>query len=119
MLSKYTSHIGPDRQEHVFLSGGDCYALRCSYLHEGSSDISQQRIQQVLTNFQFIPPITGMYLHCNQAGSILQLQVDVFCKDVIDAVNSWLNVAMNDSDKKQKIESLLRIGTSGPVVNFS
>jgi hypothetical protein len=32
MLSKYTSHVGADRTEHVFLKGEDCYALRCALL---------------------------------------------------------------------------------------
>jgi hypothetical protein len=27
----YTGKVGPDRIEHVFLSGEDAYALRCSY----------------------------------------------------------------------------------------
>ena len=30
---RYTRGIGPARTPHVFLSGDDCYALRCAYLH--------------------------------------------------------------------------------------
>lgn len=32
---RYKSKIGAHQEEHTFLTGNDCYALRCSYLHEG------------------------------------------------------------------------------------
>lgn len=44
MLPKYSSTIGPLHEPHVFLSGDDCYALRCSLVHEGTGDIEKQKI---------------------------------------------------------------------------
>ncbi|MBN2771358.1 MAG: hypothetical protein JXR90_11740 [Spirochaetes bacterium] len=35
------------------LSGNDCYALRCSILHEGSDDISTQKKKDILDKFYF------------------------------------------------------------------
>jgi hypothetical protein len=70
-----------------YLSGKDCYALRCSFLHEGSDGISQQRARKVLDYFVFIP--NGA--HCNKLSNchfgdpkydgkeILQLSVSKFC----------------------------------------
>lgn len=40
LASKYRAQIGADREMHVFLSGNDCYALRCAMLHEGESNIA-------------------------------------------------------------------------------
>src|SRR5690606_15538214 len=37
---KYIAYIGPEKMKHVFLSGGDAYALRCSFVHQGEFDIT-------------------------------------------------------------------------------
>src|SRR5260221_10862247 len=58
---RYTHAIGPNRDQHVFLSGQDCYALRCAFLHEGSDDVTRQRARQALESFVFVePPNAGM-----------------------------------------------------------
>ena len=90
MLLKYTGYIGPNKEEHIFLCGEDCYALRCALLHEGSDDISEQRAQKVLEEFNFVVPPSGWTVHKNQSNNSLQLQVDIFCRDVCSSVNSWL-----------------------------
>lgn len=90
MLSKYTSHIGPDKHEHVFLNGEDCYALRCALLHEGSHDITEQRARQALESFNFVVPPSGCRVHMNQFNNALQLQVDVFCLDICESVHRWM-----------------------------
>jgi hypothetical protein len=90
MLSKYTRGIGPDKKEHIFLTGADCYALRCALLHEGSHDIKEQRAQEVIEHFNFVVPPNGWTVHMNQSGNALQLQVDVFCQDICASVNQWL-----------------------------
>ena len=90
--SKYARKVGADGNRKVFLCGGDCYALRCSYLHEGRNNILNQRAQKVLDDFPFItPPGNGMRVHMNQVNSTLQLQVDIFAMDVAEAVDAWAN----------------------------
>ncbi|MBA7504750.1 hypothetical protein ES706_03404 [subsurface metagenome] len=56
---KYKAKIGADKVEHIFLSGNDCYALRCSFLHEGKSEIVHQRARNVLDDFEFVVPPKG------------------------------------------------------------
>lgn len=90
MLPKYTRQVGADREEHVFLQGEDCYALRCALLHEGSHDISEQRAQQVIENFNFVVPPQGWEVHMNQMKNALQLQVDIFCRDICSSVHQWI-----------------------------
>jgi len=80
MLPRYESYVGADRHHHVFLSGRDCYALRCSYLHEGGDSIAEQSARQALHRFHFVSPRPNWTVHCNQSDSVLQLQVDVFCQ---------------------------------------
>jgi hypothetical protein len=90
MLSKYTRNIGANKEEHIFLKGEDCYALRCALLHEGTDDITEQRAQEAIESFNFVVPPQGWTVHMNQSGNALQLQVDVFCKDICASVEEWL-----------------------------
>lgn len=37
----------------VFMTPGDCWALRCSLLHEGSDDVGEQRAKETVSRFRF------------------------------------------------------------------
>lgn len=91
LSNKYSRKIGPNAELHVFLSGDDCYSLRCAYLHEGVDDIMGQRARDILERFRFVAPMRGYLVHLNQKNNILQLQVDIFCKDIAEAVNKWFD----------------------------
>lgn len=78
------------QKSQVFLSGRNCYAVRCAYLHEGEFDITSQEVRDVLVRFHFITPPKNNTLHCNLLNQSLQLQVDIFCEDVCAAVETWL-----------------------------
>lgn len=106
MLQKYTHRIGADEVEHVFLRGEDCYALRCALLHEGSHDISEQRAQKVLENFSFVVPPKGWQVHMNQMNTSLQLQVDIFCRDICESVHKWI---ADNSFSNGELDSFLTI----------
>jgi hypothetical protein len=88
--------------QHVFLSGKDCYALRCAYLHSGDFDITAQDAQDVLSRFEFLAQESGMICHRNQytnlqtSVSVLQLQVCNFCEEVCEAVERWLAARATD-----------------------
>jgi hypothetical protein len=94
LLPKYTH--APGGITHVFLSGDDCYALRCTYLHEGDFDILGQPAQNVLERFHFVASASGKMMHCNQINQILQLQVDLFCEEICSAVEDWLRARGSD-----------------------
>ena len=80
---------GPHRQ---FLAGNDCYALRCAYLHEGGDDILSQSAREALQRFQFCVPPGNNTFHCNDRDGVLQLQVDIFCRDLADGAENWLDI---------------------------
>jgi len=88
LLPKYTSVM----DGHVFLSGDDCYALRCAYLHAGDFDILAQPARKVLERFHFVASVSDKMMHCNQFNQILQLQVDLFTEEVCSAVEEWLRM---------------------------
>lgn len=110
MLPKYSSTMGRLQEVHVFLSGDDCYALRCSLLHEGTGDIGGQAISRILESVHFNEPSDkGGMLHCNQSKSVLQLQVDIFCHDFISAAHQWLSDVQDDAGIQARMQSLARI----------
>lgn len=109
MIDKYKGYIGPEKTEYIFLSGNDCYALRCSYLHEGKSDISHQRIQEVIEDFEFVVPPEGGICHCNQSNQKLQLQVSIFCKDILKSIEDWLKNISGDVAKQEELSNILKI----------
>lgn len=86
----YRRRVGVAQEEVTFLSGRDCYALRCALLHEGSTDTSMQRAREALSRFHFCTP--GQFnnsMHCNQINDALVLMVDEFAKDILDAARAW------------------------------
>lgn len=102
-----------------FLSGEDCYALRCAFLHEGDFDISGQRVQKALTSFNFIVPPPNMRLHRISSGSRLALQVDRFCEEVCGAVEAWLLQRGKDPAVAAAIAEMARIKVIEPGQGFS
>ncbi len=109
MLRRYQKRIGYEKTLHTFLSGMDCYALRCSFLHQFETDITQQRARQVLENFIFVQPQVLGEVHMNQTNNQLQLQVDIFCIDILLSVESWLEDHKKDEAINERAENLMEI----------
>jgi len=91
------------------MTASDAYALRCAMLHEGRVDIVEQRARVALSRFHFIEPIPGSYIHNNRAGDTLQLQVDVYCRQICDAVRAWERDARGRAEIEQRGGELLDI----------
>jgi hypothetical protein len=101
----YTRKLG-DAKDHVFLSGEDCYVLRCAFLHAGDMDIRAENVSQALARFQFVVPPDHESWHMNQYGLVLQLQVDLFCEEMCQAVEAWLLRVFGDAAIQARINSL-------------
>lgn len=103
--------VMPGLGERIFLTGDDCYALRCSYLHEGGGEIAHQTAAQVHDRFHFIfPPVGGAKIHLNFIGNnALQLQIDVFCLEIAAAVDAWALSVAADPVIQGRMSSLLVI----------
>lgn len=106
----YTSRVGPERKKHVFMTGGDCYALRCAFLHQGLDDIQGHKARGALTKFDFWAPWpNGVIVHRNQQDSRLQVQVDLFTLDMCDAVERWLTNTKGDAGIEERTGGLMRL----------
>jgi len=112
----YTRTLAGSR--HVFLSGSDCYALRCAYLHLGDFDITEMSAREVLSRFEFLAQESGMICHRNQYTNVatgiavLQLQVGNFCEEMCQAVEQWFAVRGANPDVAAAIARLPLILTT-------
>jgi len=110
MLPKYSVTMPSLREPHIFLSGDDCYALRCSLLHQGTGDIGKQKISRILKLVRFNEPSDkGGGMHRNQDKNVLQLRVDAFCNDIINATRQWLSDVQGDANVQARMQLLLKI----------
>lgn len=111
----FNTYLG--KKYRGFLSGDDCYALRCAFFHEGSSNIEKQRARDVLDHFVFIADGP----HCNRISKctfgnpkydgkdILQLSVNHFCQDMTGAAKQWLD----DTSVTKNLSEMLEICENG------
>lgn len=100
----------------VFLSGNDCYALRCSFLHEWSGDITEQRARETLSRFEIVGNVRKtIFIHMNYIAqfdgrnAILQIDVADFCQDMIRGYTEWMGDIGEDEEKLLKIKNMVSI----------
>lgn len=96
----------------VLISGLECYGLRCAYLHESNSEISSRITGLDLNSFELrYPTGNGTSVHRNTFITnnhlTLQIQVDVFIRDMLDAAKLWWT--NYEGDRQAVDDTLLRI----------
>jgi hypothetical protein len=102
----------PGKSPTGSLSGKDCYALRCSFLHQGLSDIAHQRARDVVSRFLFVAPTGKVIAHFNKVNDALQLQVDIFCEDICKGVEEWVREKLSkDPEIQKRAEKMLTISS--------
>ncbi|MCY8499826.1 hypothetical protein [Bacillus atrophaeus] len=111
LKQKFTRKIGESKENYEYLNGKDMYALRCSFLHAGEVEISKQRIRDVLDGYIFLKPDrhNRVFAHMNKINDTLQLQIDVFCNEIIQAVNEWLKAYSNVQEIQERAELMIDI----------
>ena len=96
----------------MFLTGEDCYALRCSYLHEGSDNITGQPKKNILDYFIFTTTPTHKNYHEQFGTAFLLLNVEQFCKDICAGVEKWLQDVTSNSQVQNNMSKLINIRDS-------
>ncbi|SRR6266849_1921867 len=99
----YTSTIGG--QEVVFLSAADCWALRCSILHEGSEDITEQQARDVLRRVCF----TTLGPHLIKANDTLTVNVAAFCREFCQGVERWIADVAGNAGVQRRMGAMVTI----------
>ncbi len=110
-FDKYVAHayrVEVDGAKFVFMTGGDCYALRCAALHQGSFDVSDQRARDVVDKF-ILHHSELIGIHNVRQGKKLVIDIATFCLDIAAGVGAWeADVARDPDDRRRSgIASLL------------
>lgn len=62
----------------------DCYQFRCKCLHQGIL------MRDNGEKFNLTPPIPNWHIHLNKQEGVIQIQIDIFCEDMCQAVEKWI-----------------------------
>jgi hypothetical protein len=118
--AKYSAWFeGNVSQYNGFLSGDDCSSLRCSFLHEGKEDITDQSKRKILDHFKFLTSGAHRFLFKDtsfgdgERESFLVLDVQTFCKDICNAVEKWLEDKSQDQTIQARVKNILEIHGPG------
>lgn len=99
----FNKYVAPKYND--FLSGSDCYKFRCSLLHQGSSQHSKNKYSRVL----FVEPsATTNVFHNNIMNDALNIDVRIFCQDIINGVNQWLQEVEDTELFKANYDKFMR-----------
>lgn len=110
LAARYTMPITePEMAQAVLLSEDDCWAFRCSFLHQGLDDLTGHASRKKLDRFAFCT--TGN--HCNRIEGILVLDIETFCREFMQSAESWLDRHEADADIGNRLKSMLQVHT-GP-----
>jgi hypothetical protein len=107
------------------MKGGDFYALRCAYLHQGEFELEEQNARKILNRFHLTVPgfgiqhnnlsADGIDEQGNLKNAVLQLQVDMFCEEVCEAVEKWQEDVKSDTRVQSEIEALGKLYSNGAI----
>lgn len=93
-----------------FLNGEDCYYFRCSLLHQGSSHHPRGTYSRVI----FVEPTaTTNVFHCNIISGTLNIDVNIFCRDMISGVNKWLHEVETTATYNENYEKFMKRYSDG------
>ena len=94
--------------ECVFMTGGDYYALRCAYLHQGSFDVSGQNAREVVEKF-IMHHSVAIRIHKVRNNGKLVIDISTFCEDIAKGVETWEAEVRLDPENRRRalIESLM------------
>ena len=88
-----------------FLSGNDCYFFRCSLLHQGSSQHPKNTYKRIL----FIEPsATTNIFHNVVMNDALNIDVRIFCNDIITGAEQWLSENEETELYKKNYDKFMR-----------
>jgi len=85
-------------------TGTDCYGLRCSLLHEGRAQPRQGLYARAI----FVEPSPIGVFHNNVLNDALNLDIPIFCRDMIEGAQRWLQLCAVPSKGSKETGALRR-----------
>ena len=63
----------------AMMSGGDCYAIRCAFLHEFSDNLEGHKARRILSSYKFYKKMNFRRFSERPNGFLLEMGVGEFC----------------------------------------
>ncbi|MDI6742890.1 MAG: hypothetical protein QMD11_09125 [Smithella sp.] len=88
------------------LDGSNCYAFRCAALHQGRAEHNNLGYRRIL----FIDPVSSpeIQMHNNILNDALNLDVRLFCADILESVQQWIKESSNNEVFKRNYSVFLQ-----------
>lgn len=87
------------------LTGEDCYYFRCSLFHQGAAQHPKSSYSRIL----FVEPgVQWMVLHNNILNDALNIDVRIFCNDMVGGAEEWLIRAENTAAFRANYPKFMR-----------
>lgn len=102
------SHQWAADDETVFLSAEDCWALRCSILHEGSDEISSKDSKDALKRFRFV--VFGTHLG-KFGNEVVVFQIQEFCREFVAGARHWLVDVHDNKTVQHRMSQMVSVRT--------
>lgn len=96
----YDTYVGSSSS----LDGQACYRFRCSALHQGHSQHENLGYSRIL----FVEPNPNFFFHNNIINDVLNIDINIFCLSIIDAVEKWLSIIQDDDNFKKNYPKFIR-----------
>jgi hypothetical protein len=91
------------------LNADEMYYLRCGVAHQGKFEHPAMQYERIF--FTLRPG--GMFFHCNVFNNALNLDIPMFCKDMIDGVEAWLALKKTDENVQRNLANLVQFHPNG------
>lgn len=87
-----------------YLNGMDCYYFRCSMLHQGKTTHKNSNFTRIL----FVEPSSSNIFHNNIINKALNIDIKIFCNDMINATKCWISVISTDKNFIKNYKDFVR-----------
>lgn len=92
-----------------FFSGEQCYAFRCGVVHQGRAQHEKLGYERII----FFDPESPNVFHNNILDNALNIDVRIFCQDMVDAAREWLNHMSENPTVHNNLQNLLQRRPNG------
>lgn len=91
------------------LTGAQCYAYRCGVLHQGRSKHNNLGYSKII----FLEPNSRMVLHRNIFNDAYNIDLKIFCGDIVTSVREWLPTVADNINFKKNYEHFMKRHANG------
>lgn len=106
-ISWYDTHAKESSSNSI--SGEDCYCFRCSCLHQGTTQNPNSSYSRIL----FLVPNNQSIFHNNIINDALNIDINIFCSNIISAVRKWELGVKDDPNYMRNYANLIKVYPNG------